>query len=301
MTYNIFTRKLVDYEFTLIPVDDSVEGDPQIQAVVDAYNAQIGAALSTDLDAPITTTSFALEKSSFQVTGIGSLAADSLRAVANGLLPLNMTTEGVIAPFDIGVVASGVIRDDIYPGKTGIVTFSDVYNMLPLGISPDDPSVPGYPLMSVYASGEDVYTICEVALSFAPVIGSDYYLNFSGISIDYDPAGATTFQGVQGVYLHDPADIFCTESADFINPYDPDRLYRIVVDLYALQMLYIVNNYIAPNSIDPINPLPIDRDPATGVQDLKEWMAPVKFLPQLEGGIPAAIYGPSGSVMGRVY
>ncbi len=301
VTYNIFTRKLVDYEFTLIPVDDSVQGDPQIQAVVDAYNAQIGATLNSAglpaLDAPITTTTFALEKSSFQVTGIGSLAADSLRAVANALSPLNGSV-----PFDIGVVASGVIRDDIYPGKTGIVTFSDVYNMLPLGISPYDPSVPGYPLMSVYASGEDVYTICEVALSFAPLIGSDYYLNFSGISIDYDPAGASTFQGVQGVYLHDPTDIFCIEEPnEIISPYDPDRLYRIVVDLYALQMLYIVNNYIAPNSIDPINPLPIDRDPADGVQDLKEWMAPVSFLPQLGGTIPLAVYGPGGLAMGRVY
>jgi len=307
VTYNIFTRKLVDYEFTLIPVDDSVEGDPQIQAVVDAYNAQIGAALSSaglpDLDAPITTTSFALEKSSFQVTGIGSLAADSLRAVANGLLVeqgLNIDTSPP-TPFHVGVVASGVIRDDIYPGKTGIVTFSDVYNMLPLGISPYDPSVPGYPLMSVYASGEDVYTICEVALTLAPQIGSDYYLNFSGLSIDYDISGAPMFQGVHDVGVYNPGDSLCMGDT---TPVDPDGMYRIVVDLYALQMLYIVNDYLelyGLPTIEPLYPSRIDRDLAEGVQELKEWMAPLFFLPMIGTTIPEAIYGPGGLAMGRVY
>lgn len=304
VTYNIFTRKLVDYEFTLIPVDDGVEGSAQIQSMVDTYDAGITAALNSAglpaLDDPITTTGFALESAPFSVTGIGSLAADSLRAVANALLALNADTSPP-TPFTVGVVASGVIRDNIYPGKTGVVTFSDVYNMLPLGISPYDPSIPGYPLMSVYASGEDIYTICEVSLSLAPLMGSDYYLNFSGLSIDYDPAGALLFQGVQDVGVFAPGDFLCTGPT---TPVDPDGTYRIVVDLYALQMLYIVNNYLGTYGIppiEPLNPSRIDRSPAAGVQELKEWMAPLNFLPTLGSTIPAGIYGPGGLAMGRVY
>jgi 2',3'-cyclic-nucleotide 2'-phosphodiesterase (5'-nucleotidase family) len=298
VTYNIFLRKVIDYKFTLIPVDDTVKGDPAVQAMVDQYNAGINAQLNSamlpSLKDPISSTTFALEKASLKVTGIGSLAADSLRAVANKLSALNDGN-----PYQIGVVASGVIRDDIYPGKTGAITFSDVYNMLPLGISPNDQSIPGYPLMSVYATGRDIYTICEVGLSLSQMIGSDYYLNFSGLKIDYDPLQALTFKGVQAVYLYNPADTFCMGSPSLIDPTDPATLYHIVVDLYALQMLYVVNSY--GFSITPLNVSFIDRDPASGVQELKEWMAPLNFLPALGGSIPAAVYGPNGVAMGRVY
>jgi UDP-sugar diphosphatase len=298
VTYNIFLRKVVDYKFTLIPVDDKVKGDPAVQAMVDQYNAGINAQLNAaslpSLEDPISSTAFALEKASLKVTGIGSLAADSLRAVANKLKALNDGN-----PYQIGVVASGVIRDDINPGKTGAITFSDVYNMLPLGISPNDQSIPGYPLMSVYATGLDIYTICEVGLSLSRMMGSDYYLNFSGLKIDYDPLQATSFSGVQAVYVYNPADTFCLGSPSLIDPTDGTTLYHIVVDLYALQMLYVVNSY--GFNITPLNVSYIDRDPASGVQELKEWMAPLKFLPALGGSIPAAVYGPNGAAMGRVY
>lgn len=299
VTYNIFLRKVVDYKFTLIPVDDKVKGDATVQAMVDQYNAGINAQLNAvnlpSLEDPISSTTFALEKASLKVTGIGSLAADSLRAVANNLKVLNDGN-----PYQIGIVASGVIRDDIYPGNTGAITFSDIYNMLPLGISPNDQSVPGYPLMSVYATGKDIYTLCEVGLSLSQMIGSDYYLNFSGLKIDYDPLQAMTFSGVQEVYVYNPADTFCMGPSTLIDPYDPDTLYHIVVDLYALQMLYVVNNY--GFNITPVNVSYIDRDPASGVQEIKEWMAPLNFLPALGvGGVPAGVYGPNGIVMGRVY
>jgi 5'-nucleotidase / UDP-sugar diphosphatase len=298
VTYNIFLRKVVDYKFTLIPVDDKVKGDPAVQAMVDQYNAGINAQLNAaslpSLEDPISSTAFALEKASLKVTGIGSLAADSLRAVANKLKALNDGN-----PYQIGVVASGVIRDDIYPGKTGAITFSDVYNMLPLGISPNDQSIPGYPLMSVYATGLDIYAICEVGLSLSRMMGSDYYLNFSGLKIDYDPLQATSFSGVQAVYVYNPADTFCLGSPSLIDPTDETTLYHIVVDLYALQMLYVVNSY--GFSITPLNVSYIDRGPASGVQELKEWMAPLNFLPALGGSIPAAVYGPNGAAMGRVY
>jgi len=302
ITYNIFLGKIVDYTFTLIPVDDTVPGDPQVHGMVEQYHAAINASLAqlgVELGTPISTTGFALEKASLQVTGIGSLCADSLRAVANSLALLNDGN-----PYQVGVVASGVIRDDIYPGSTGIITFSDVYNMLPLGISPYDPSVPGYPLMSVYATGADIYTICEVALSFAPLIGSDYYLNFSGLKIEYDPLQATTFGGVQAVYAYDPADALCLGTPELIDRYDPVTLYHIVVDLYALQMLNVVNDYLADYgfsaSINPVNPSRIDADPAPGVQELKEWMAPLNFLPVLGGSIPEDVYGTNGAVMDRI-
>ena len=299
VTYNIFLRKIVNYKFNLIPVDDTIPGNAIVQGMVEQYHDAMNASLAplgVQLGSPISTTSFALNKASLQVTGIGSLCADSLRAVANSIATLNDED-----PYQVGVVASGVIRDAIYPGSTGVITFSDVYNMLPLGISPYDPSIPGYPLMSVYATGADIYTICEVALTFASMIGSDYYLNFSGLKINYNPAYAPYFQGVTEVSVYDPDDSLCMGTPTLIDRSDPATLYRIVVDLYALQMLNVLNDYLAlyriPASINPVNPSLINAEAG---QEFKEWMAPLNFLPGLGGSIPSAVYGPGGIVLDRV-
>jgi 5'-nucleotidase / UDP-sugar diphosphatase len=300
ITYNYFLGKIVNYNYTLIPVNDTIKGDQAVQTMVDQYSAELTAILHSKnlpgLGDPVSSTTFDLEEAPFQVTGIGSLAADSLRAAANQVAAANG------GAFDIGVVPNGVIRDGIYKGKNGVITFSDAYNMLPLGISPNDQSIPGYPLMSVYANGMEVYTICEVGLSLSQLLGSDYYLNFSGLKIYYDPSGAPGFHGVQAVYEYAPNDTFCLgdqTTPTLIDPYDPNKLYHIVVDYYALQMLYVVNSY--GFSINPKNVTFIDRDPYTGgVQELKEWMALMGFLPYLPGGIPASIYGPNGIDLGRV-
>ena len=93
--------------------------------------------LGVALDTPVAATGFDLKLASFQVSGLGSLCADSVRNVSNALAPFNFAN-----PVDIGIVASGVIRDPIYAGNTGAITFSDVYNSLPLGISPYQQSPP---------------------------------------------------------------------------------------------------------------------------------------------------------------
>ncbi len=188
----------------------------------------------------------------------------------------------------------------------------DTYNCLPLGISPyqnpNDP--PGYPLMHAYLNGMEVYTMCEVGMTLSRMIGSDYYLNFSGLKIDYDPSQAMDFHGVQAVYLYSPADPFCTGTPTVINPYDPDNLYHIAVDLYALQMLNVVTGYGFPlvpkkadgtplTSADYIN-YRIDATPDAGVMELKEWLALLEYLPTFGGAVPSEVYGPGGAVMGRV-
>jgi len=308
ITYNDDLSRIVGYEWTLIPIDDTIPGDPEVQGMVEAYHTDMNASLTplgVQLDTPVSATTFDLEKAPLQVTGIGSLCADSLRNVANALAPWNYP----MSPVDVGIVASGVIRDSIYEGKTGAVTFSDVYNMLPLGISPYDPAIPGYPMMHAYVTGPELYTICEVGLSLSQMIGSDYYLNFSGIKIDYNPLFGLTFQGVRVIYMYSPTDPFCIGPATVVYPFIPG-LYHIVVDLYALQMLNVVTGYgfpIVPKDASgtPIPPADyinfrIDASPAPSVQELKEWMAPLKFLPGLAGGIPSAIYGPGGVALGRV-
>jgi 5'-nucleotidase len=313
VTYNVLLRKVVDFKFTLVPVDDDTPGDPAIQAMVEGYHAFINtglAALGVTMEALVSRTGFPIEIASLKESSLGNLAADSIRAVASSLAPLNDGN-----PCDFSVVASGVIRDNLYPGTTGFISFADIYNVLPLGISPDTSQpVPGYPLMSLYVTAGDLRNICEAALTIAPVIGSDFYLNFSGLKVDYDPAYAPYYQGVRSVSLCDPADTFCMGEAVPLDLSDMDTVYHCVVDLYALQMMGAVTSMglqIIPRDADGeiIDPTlymtrRLDASPAPGVQELKEWMALLYFLgdafPASGYGIPELLYGADGAALGRI-
>ncbi len=52
-TYNKKLGRIVGFEFNLVPVDDTVPGDPGMQYMVDMYNAEINASLVCSGYAPI--------------------------------------------------------------------------------------------------------------------------------------------------------------------------------------------------------------------------------------------------------
>ncbi len=313
--------RVLNFNYTSLDVDDSHPAAPvgatatAIQGMVGVYNAGLdgmlnaappaGFGFGTGMATPISKlTGFDLEKAPLQVTGIGSLCADGNRAIANAVAAYNYGT-----PVQIGIVGTGVIRDGLYEGNTGIISFADVYNCLPLGASPYQSFPMGYPLMSIYATGAEIYTMCEVGITYSGLLGASYYLNFSGIKIDYNTALPPANPGVRQVSLYDLADTFCMGAAGGFSdpvPINPNTLYHVTVDLYALQLL----NYV--NTIPGVSIIPKD---AAGVpigsnfgphriiadasgQELKEWMALWKLLdgafPETGTGIPAGIYGPGG-------
>ena len=338
-------------DFQLKSVDDSVAGNATMQGMVDAYDTGINSALTplgVQLDTPISSTSFDLTMDSpiadAGITGIGSLCVDSVRNVSNVLAPYNFGTDYTAAPFgfgtatdfiDIGIVANGVVRDPLLAGKTGAISFSDVYNCLPLGISPYQSSPPGYPIMHAYLYGSEVKTLCALSLGVSQAIGNTYYLNFSGLQIEYDPSiGPYGVYGIGDVKVYSPTDPLCLGAAGGqpapVSIVEGD-LYHIAVDLYALQMLGHVQAALSMFGLPSIYPrdangnvldlgngalvgsLRIDAD-GTGTE-LKEWMALLKYLPNLDNppgsgtpGIPSSVYdhenglgaGVPGFVAGRV-
>lgn len=326
IAYNLTEGRIVDSKFTLIPVDDTIKGDPYVQGMVEQYHAAMDLSLTSfgvELTSPISRTDFSMEMKPLQETGLGNLTADANRTVAS-MLALGTTEE---IPYAFSVVPTGMIRDNLYPGKSKIITFTDTYNVLPLGISPDPSQpMPGHPLMSVYLTAPEIRNVCEAGLTLAPMMGSDNYLNFSGVRVDYDPSGAILLQGVTAVYLCGnpwPAaiggneDIFSTSCETELDLTDADTLYRCVVDLYALQMMHVMTAYlpIVPKDsdgmpVDMSNPMDymqcrIDSDNATvDVEELKEWMPLLNFLgtvfPASGDGIPESVYGTGGTALGRV-
>lgn len=317
ITYNVFLKKIVDYKYTLIPVNDKVKGDPSIADMVAGYQSDLDAglaALETSLLAHIADTSRPIQDGTTPLppygtgeSGLGNLAADAVLAVSDNLKAAN---DG--AAYDFSVVAGGVIRDSIYPGKTNAITFTDIYNVLPLGISPDtNQPVPGYPLISFYVYGDDLRTICEAGLTIGPSMGSDYYLNLGGLNVAYNPVYAPYLQGVRSVYSR--------KRAGYL---DPDALYHGVVDLYAIQMMGYVTAKLAGTGLEII-PRKADGTPMGGGSpsiatymahrivtgaplpggdqlELKEWMALWYYLDAFSYPDVAMIYGPGGLGLGRI-
>jgi len=149
-------------------------------------------------------------------SGLGNLCADGVRATPNGLLqqvlaslgwngnpadPSLLTAMGLAQAAGIdptfyqgGLVASGVIRGTLQSGV--LLSFADVYNVLPLGISPDSSqALPvGYPLVSAYLEVGDLKKLCALQLvAQTNLVPSDFYLNLSGIRYDLDPTASYTY------------------------------------------------------------------------------------------------------------
>jgi len=333
IVYSSSEKKIIDHNFTLIPIDDTIKGDPDIQAMVDTADTGISSALEAaglpSDTAPVSSTSFDLTKQDFAESSLGNLCADSIRFTANRL-----AKAAGESPYDIGVVADGVIRDDLLKGKSGVITFSDAYNVLPLGISPWDQSIPGYPLMSIYVTGPEIRTVCEISAILSilkdnvaeviPGFGPDVYLHFSGLRYKYyyDPNAAQYTPGRLGmtvwqVSITSPDDYTTSTEGIPIDLTDNTTLYRVVVDYYALQMMGIATSRgfsIVPKdangspidltNLETLQNYRIDGDPATeGVQELKEWTGLMQYFQYIKteynGQIPADIYGEGGTGTGR--
>ena len=326
ITYNYFLGKIVNYTYTLIPVNNTIAGDPAMQGIVSNYNTDLnysltpllaallepfGISLTTPpLTTPISYTSSTLQNytqpfppSGTGESGLGDLSADALRNVANSLVPAGGSY------YDFGVVENGVIRDGLFPSKTtlageiGTITFADVYDALPLGISPDtNQPVPGYPLLSFYVTGADLRTICEASLTLGPPISDDYYLNFSGLKITYNPNLAKYLEGVTNVSVYSPADPLCTGFTakgqpipTSISPLPVDftnttKLYHGIVDLYAVELMGGVTAKLTgtPFTIIPRdeNGIPIGSENSPPVPTVADYMNYRILMPVSLGTTP---------------
>ncbi len=116
--------------------------------------------------------------------GLGDLAADALRNVPNAIIaqtPSNLPGYD-FTPFQTAVVATGVLRGKLRAGVP--LSFADVYNVLPLGISPDPTqALPvGYPAISAYLGLGDIQKVCALQLvAQSNLVSSQFYLNLSGL------------------------------------------------------------------------------------------------------------------------
>jgi len=123
--------------------------------------------------------------------GLGDLAADGVRNMSNAIIAQTLVAAGGnpanlpgydFTPIQFAVVATGVLRGSLRAGVP--LSFADIYNVLPLGITPDaSQSLPvGFPLISGYMEVDDLRKVAALQLVLQTGLASaDNYVNISGI------------------------------------------------------------------------------------------------------------------------
>ncbi len=133
--------KIAGYHYKLIPINDKIKGDEKINAEMNHYiknviDKKFLEPVHLNYREPIAETSFSLlkhNKNGYQDTDLGVFLADATRNYVD--------TDG--GGTDVELLASGVVRDNILKGKTGVITVPDIFRIFPLGWGND--SLRGYP------------------------------------------------------------------------------------------------------------------------------------------------------------
>lgn len=279
---------LVSYE--LIPIDESVEADPEILKMLDECKEKIkegylskyadggdydDVLCSSDFDTIDVDTMYATH----QEFDTGNLIADSYRfeAEKNG-----------INDIDVFVVGLGTIRGSIAKGNT---TLADAFEICSLGVGSDGSA--GHPLLRAYITGEELELLVELDASLGPLVSS-IKMSYSGLELKFNER-RTLLDRVTDVYLVRP-DGSCEEIEE-------DRLYSICCNMYAANMLGMLNGLTGGTLA--IEPKYADGSPVEDFYDaalkdkngeeIKEWIAFKDYLSSFEDGkIPETYHGPQG-------
>lgn len=275
-------------EYALLPVDESVAEDPSIVQAIEQYKEVVQREYLELFGMEFDQTLASLSFNFTPATQIGKEHREEPLAslIADSYLYAVQRAEGeAYQPVAMALTASGTIRDSFAQGD---ITVADAFAVNSLGVGAD--SMAGYPLISVYLTGKELKTVCEVDASVAPIMeAAQLYL--SGVRYSFNP-NRLIFNKVTQVSLADGSAI------------EDDKLYRVVCGLYCAQMLDLVGE----KSFGLMSIVPKDEQgqPVTDFEariihtqidgrevELKEWYALADYLASF-GEVPAAYSQPDG-------
>lgn len=185
-------------------------------------------------------------------------------------------------PVDVAVCPAGTVRDTYVKGN---ITVEKVFNSFSLGIGRDE--IPGYPLLDVYLTGEELMLAAEVDATVSDLMHAAR-LYMSGLHFTYNP---------HRLVLNKVTDCYLKGADGKRVEIKKDKLYRVVTDLYSGQMLGAVTDLsfgllsIVPKDANG-NPIEDLEDAIIMVdgQELKAWTAIAGYMESFEdidgNGIP---------------
>lgn len=197
---------------------------------------------------------------------LGSIIADAYTYAAEQVLGKD-TVAVTVAP-------SGTIRDSYVKGE---ITTEHVFNSFSLGIGED--GIPGYPLIGVYLTGEELKMVAEIDASISDLMTSAR-LYTDGLYWHYNP---------NRMILNKTTDVFLVNNQEERVELQKDQLYLVVTDYYTSQMLSsvtdlskglisIVPKFADGTSIENFE----DAILMKGNQELKAWVAIADYMSSFE-------------------
>jgi len=269
--------QVVDYQ--LHPINDQIAGDAAVTARVEDFkqvvSEQMLAPKGYAFDQPLANVDKTLTRA-YDDPILGNLVTDALRQATAS---------------DVSFTGNGTIRDNLIMGRHGVQAVSDVFRIAPLGVGELD-DAPGYPLIKVYVSGQELKNLLEVLLlAYQMRESKSYYPRVSGLRFSYNP-WRVPFDRVSRIELGDPVKGY--------TPLDLDdtRLYSIGATSYVGSFTWLVDDLtkgllsVQPKDAQgqPLAQLKaaiIDADPEQpGIQEYKEWQGlldHIRSLPDQDG------------------
>lgn len=280
--------RLADYR--LIPIDETIEADAAIAAMVEQWKDMVGETYlgryGLTYDQVLTTTDFTLStpRSGVQENNaLGSLVADAFHWAMDNLA----ADDGYTGP-TVTVTADGVLRASL---RTGDITASDAFDVLSMGVGEDGTS--GFPLVAVYLTGRELKAAMEVDASVTPIMPAAQ-LYMSGVSYKFNTNRMFFNRVVTGELATPMYQSGFQGSA--LTQIEDETLYRVVTGMYSAQMLGTVKD----KSMGLLSLVPKDAQgsPITDFttcivydqngNELKEWYALAAYLRNFgEDGIHA--------------
>ena len=207
---------LTDYE--LIPVDEGVEEQADIAAMVEGFKADVERNYLADYDMTfdqvLTNNSFVFDNVDAvydyaHESTLGNVFSDAYRRAA---------ADALGHPVDAALTASGVIRESI---PMGDVTVSDIFNAASLGVGTEGE------LVEVWLTGADLKNALEVDASVYPLMHSAQ-LFWSGVEYSFN-TNRMIFNKIDHAMLR--------QDDGSLEPIEDDKLYCIACGMYMAQML----------------------------------------------------------------
>lgn len=285
----------------LKPLDSSVAIDQEIADQIDQYKQMLDEWVSDltngrifDVRQVIAHSDFSIDRNRPQLeSAIGNYVTDAMRFSAERVLGQKI---------DFATQANGAIRSDILQGShdwnAGNVTFYDM--MMAVGLGSGGDGKPGYPMVSFYITEDEVRSALEVSVLLSGLMGDNYFLQFSGLNMMYNPDRAVL---LTVPFLGTPIPTSrAVLSAELVNDDENvrrlrkggDELFHIVTDYYIAGFLPMVGERVPNLAIELKDESgnPIDLDDAIimdGDNQLKVWQAVLEYTlshQKNEDGLP---------------
>lgn len=269
--------QVIDYK--LHPINDQIAGKAAITAQVEDFkqvvSEQMLAPKGYAFDQPLAKVDKTLTRAHDDPI-LANLVTDALRQATGS---------------DVSFTGNGTIRDDMIKGRNGVQAVSDLFRIAPLGVGELD-NAPGYPLIKVYVTGQELKNLLEVLLlAYQLRESKSYYPRVSGLRFAYNP-WRVPFDRVSRIELGDPSKGY--------QPLDlqDERLYSIGATSYVGSFTWLVSDLtkgllsVQPKDAEgrplaAIKDAIIDADPQqAGVQEYKEWqglLGHIRSLPDTDG------------------